>query len=90
MFEFDARRSTELLTDAQWLVPALPTQAVYINNCQWGLHGPIEAISNLVPEDQTTTNVFVHKTLAQQEIPKIWSEGYTFTDINMILLQSTV
>ena len=85
-FEFDACRSTELL---KWLVPALPTQAVYINNCQWGLHGPIEAISNLVPEDQTT-NVFVHKTLAQQEIPKIWSEGYTFTDINMILLQSTV
>lgn len=38
--------------------PVLPTQAVYINNCQWGLHGPIEAISKLVPEDQTTTNVF--------------------------------
>lgn len=27
--------------------PFLPTQAVYINNCQWGLHGPIEAIPSL-------------------------------------------
>eukprot|EP00434_Breviolum_minutum_P027745 symbB.v1.2.024542.t1/scaffold2330.1/size82151/4 len=25
--------------------PVLPTQAVYINNCQWGLHGPIEVFS---------------------------------------------
>jgi hypothetical protein len=39
-------RFLDLVTGRSGLMAAVPTGPVYLNNCQWGMHGPVEAVSN--------------------------------------------
>jgi len=43
---FFPQRFLDLVTGQTELMDMVPEGPVYLNNCQWGMHGPVEAVSN--------------------------------------------
>jgi len=81
-------RFLDLVTGRSGLMAAVPTGPVYLNNCQWGMHGPVEAVNNeamgMYFQSGTTVCADILQRAMTAELPAGADEAHLITCLNVL------